>query len=150
MEPVVAAVIDLYRTVHQQFRTLVRETDLDGLNWSPGAEANSIAVLVTHTVASELATLTLVRNVPNERDRDSEFRVQASNAADLLAILDRGDQRLVEQCEALQASDLESVRERHGGDPQLGIHWLVNNYGHAREHLGHAQLTKLLYEQHRR
>ena len=27
-----------------------------------------------------------------------------------------------------------------------GLLWIVGNYGHAREHLGHIQLTRQLYE----
>jgi hypothetical protein len=29
---------------------------------------------------------------------------------------------------------------------RTGLTWLVGNYGHAREHLGHIQLTSQLYE----
>ena len=32
-------------------------------------------------------------------------------------------------------------------DPQIGLHWLLNNYGHAREHIGHLELTAQLYKQ---
>jgi hypothetical protein len=27
-----------------------------------------------------------------------------------------------------------------------GLTWLVGNYGHAREHVGHIQLTRQLYQ----
>lgn len=147
MEPVVAAVVDLYGSVHQQLRELVTGMDPAALNWSPGPEMNSLAVLVTHTVASELDTLTFVRDVPNDRDRDSEFQVTAPDVADLLATLDRGDANLKEHGDAITSGHLEAIRERPGRPPQAGMHWIINNCGHAREHLGHAQMTKLLYEQ---
>lgn len=147
MEPAVAAVVDLYGSVHRQLRELIDGMDSDALNWSPGPEMNSLAVLVTHTVASGLDTLTFVRDVPNDRDRDAEFRTKAPDAADLLATLDRGDANLRGHGNAITSNQLEAVRDRPGRDPQVGLHWLINNCGHAREHLGHAQMTKLLYEQ---
>ncbi|HEV2108164.1 MAG TPA: DinB family protein [Thermomicrobiales bacterium] len=147
MEPVVVAIVDLYRSVHEQLRQIIQDMDDEELNWSPGPEMNSVAVLVTHTLASELDTLTFVRDVPNERDRESEFQVEAASASDLLASLDRADAVLAEHAGALGPGQLDAIRTRPGRDPQQGVHWLINNYGHAREHLGHAQLTKLLYEQ---
>ena len=147
MEPVVAAVVDLYGSVHRQLRELIEGMDAGALNWSPGPEMNSLAVLVTHTVASELDTLTFVRDVPNDRDRDAEFRTKAPGASELMATLDRGDANLREHGAAITSDQLSAVRERPGRDPQIGLHWLINNCGHAREHLGHAQMTKLLWEQ---
>lgn len=149
MEPVVAAVVDLYGTVHRQLHELIDGMDTEALNWAPGPEMNSLAVLVTHTVASELDTLTFVRDVPNERDRDAEFRIKTPDVTDLMATLDRGDANLAEHGSAITASQLNAERERPGRDPQVGLHWLINNCGHAREHLGHAQMTKLLWEQRR-
>jgi hypothetical protein len=149
MEPVVSAVVDLYGTVHRQLRELIDGMDTEALNWAPGPEMNSLAVLVTHTVASELDTLTFVRDVPNDRDRDAEFRIKTPDVTDLMATLDRGDANLAEHGSAITASQLNADRERPGRDPQVGLHWLINNCGHAREHLGHAQMTKLLWDQRR-
>jgi hypothetical protein len=147
MEPAVATVVDLYGTVHRQLRELIDGMDTEALNWSPGPEMNSLAVLVTHTVASELDTLTFVRDVGNDRDRDAEFRTRTPDVSELMACLDRGDVNLVEHGKAITPSQLEIMRERPGRDSQVGLHWLINNCGHSREHLGHAQMTKLLWEQ---
>lgn len=147
MEPVVDAVVDLYGSVHRQLREVIDGMDTEALNWAPGPEMNSLAVLVTHTVASELDTLTFVRDVPSERDRDAEFRTKTPDVTELMKTLDRGDANLAEHGKAITASQLDAMRERPGRDPQVGLHWLVNNCGHAREHLGHAQMTKLLWEQ---
>ena len=45
----------------------------------------------------------------------------------------------------ITAEDLAAVRPRGERTPETGLHWLLTNYGHAREHLGHIQLTKQLY-----
>ena len=44
----------------------------------------------------------------------------------------------------ITAEDLEAARPRRTSPPETGLHWLVTNYGHAREHLAHIQLTKQL------
>lgn len=147
MNTTVSTVVDLYRGVHQQFREIVDGLEDDALDWSPGPDMNSIAVLVIHTLGSELDTLCLVRGLASDRDRDAEFRVSGSTKADLLAALDLGDQRLAEHAAAITDDDLAAIRDRPGRDPQTGLHWLINNYGHAREHLGHTSMTVQLLRQ---
>ena len=147
MEPTIETVVDLFRSVHQQLRDIVREMDSDQLNWSPAPKANSVAVIVTHTLASELDTLLLVRDLTGDRDRDAEFRTVAPGASDLLAAIDRADELLTQHGEHIIVDDLMATRTRPNRDPQIGLHWLINNYGHAREHLGHLQLTTQMYQQ---
>ena len=147
MDATVAPIVDLFRSVHQQLRDVVQDAESEELNWSPGPEMNSIAVLVTHTLGSELDTLLLVRDIKGDRDRDAEFRVSAGSAAELLDAIDRADELLVEHGEAITANDLAATRTRPGRDPQIALHWLINNYGHAREHLGHLGMTRQLYRQ---
>lgn len=146
MDATVTAITDLYRSVHRQLRDIVQDMDDDELNWSPGPDMNSVAVLVTHTLGSELDTLLFVRGLTGDRDRDSEFQSKAANAADLIAAIDRADALLAEHAEGITGEDLASTRTRPEREPQIGLHWLINNYGHAREHLGHVHLTRQLYQ----
>lgn len=147
MEPTVVPVADLFRSVHQQLREIVRDRDDEALNWSPGPDLNSIAVIVVHTLGSELDTLLFVRDLKSDRDRDAEFQVHANDADMLLDAIDRADAALMEHAPAITASDLEATRSRPGREPQTGLHWLLNNYGHAREHLGHLHVTVQLLQQ---
>jgi hypothetical protein len=145
MEPTVATLVDLFRGVHAKFREMVRDMDSEQLNWSPAPDTNSVAVLITHTLGSELDTLLFVRDIQGDRDRDSEFRATASSASSLLAALDLADELLGEHGENLTSDQLVAVRERPNRDPQTGLYWLLSNYGHAKEHLGHLELTNQLY-----
>ena len=86
-----------------------------------------------------------LRQVAWERDRDSEFRVE-SEAADLLALIDKADRDVDEHVASLTAADLTELRPRGDRPPRQGIDWLVSNYGHAREHLAQIELTKQLYD----
>ena len=150
MEPSVATIAELYKEVHGAIRNVVADLDAEALAWTPGAETSSIAILVVHTLGSEAAGLRLVRGLPSVRDRDAEFVVRPTTAADLLARLDEADALLDEHAAAITADDLASMRERPDRGSRLGRYWLFSNYGHAREHLAHMHLTKQLYQQRNR
>jgi len=144
--PVVETIVEGFRDVHAKLREAVRGLDPAALNWAPAAEANPIAVLVVHTIGSEQQVLQTVRSISGDRDRDAEFRAKAGSADDLIAKLDAADTFLDEVGSAITSEDLIAVRPRGDMPPQSGLHWLITNYGHAREHLAHIELTKQLYE----
>ncbi|HEX9100540.1 MAG TPA: DinB family protein [Candidatus Dormibacteraeota bacterium] len=135
----------LFHEVHQGIREQVEGVDRDGLNWKPHPDANSVAVLVVHTLGSEREMIRAVRLLTTERDRPAEFKAEA-DAADLLALLDRADRELDEHIGALTAADLTEMRPRGDRPPKPGLEWLLSNYGHGREHLAQIQLTKQLYK----
>jgi len=134
----------LFHELHQGIREQVEGVDRDAINWKPHPDANSVAVLVVHTLGSEREMIRAVRMVSTERDRPAEFKAEAE-AADLLALLDRADRELDEHIGALTAADLTEMRPRGDRPPKPGLEWLVSNYGHAREHLAQIQLTRQLY-----
>jgi hypothetical protein len=133
-----------FHDVHDKFREIVGSLDREALNWKPHPEANSIAVLVTHTLGSEREMLAAVRGMKVERDRQSEFEAEAE-AKQLAALIDRADAHLDEHAGALTAEDLTAERPRGDRPPRPGLEWLVTNYGHAREHLAQIELTRQLY-----
>ena len=144
--PAVASTIRAgFRDVHDKFREIVAGLDRAALNWKPHPEANSIAVLVTHTLGSEREMLAAVRGVKLERDRPSEFVAEA-DAKQLTALIDRADAHLDEHAGALTAEDLTAEHPRGDRPPRPGLEWLVTNYGHAREHLAQIELIKQLYD----
>jgi DinB superfamily len=134
-----------FHDLHERLREEVRGLDAGTLNWRPLPKANSVAVLVTHTIGSELEMIRSVRSIPNERDRDSEFKVE-SDMGLLLEMIDAADREMEEHIAALTAADLTDLRPRGDRPPRPGIFWLATNYGHAREHLAQIELTKQLYD----
>ncbi|HEX9364967.1 MAG TPA: DinB family protein [Candidatus Dormibacteraeota bacterium] len=140
-----ASFAKVFHEMHDNFREQVRGLDHGTLNWKPLPKANSIAVLVVHSLGSQREMLRAVRNIATERDRDSEFRAEAE-AADLLALIDQADRDIDELLGAVTADDLTGMRPRGDNPPRPGIEWLITNYGHAREHLAQIQLTKQLYD----
>ena len=134
-----------FRAVHAQMRDLVRGMDHGTLNWKPLPLANSVAVLIVHTLGSEREMIRAVRSLTTERDRPAEFKAEAE-AAGLVAMLDEADRELDEHLGALTRADLTELRPRGDRPPRPGLEWLLTNYGHTREHLAQIELTKQLYD----
>jgi hypothetical protein len=146
VDPVVAKIAEQFKVVHGQLREEVRGLSVEELNWKPAPETNSIAALVVHTLGSEAEVLRTVANVPGSRDRDAEFLATADDPDALLRRLDEADAFIDDLAARISTDDLAAMRQRGSRpEPQTGLHWLVTNYGHAREHLAHIQLTKQLY-----
>jgi DinB family protein len=135
----------LFAELHENLRAQVRGLDEGTLNWRPLPKANSVAVLVTHTLGSELEMMRSVRLVPTQRDRDSEFRAEAG-AERLLEMIDAADREMGELISAATEADLTELRPRGDRPPRAGLQWMISNYGHAREHLAQIELTKQLYD----
>ena len=144
-DPAVAALGTLFHELHEKLREQVRGLDPGTLNWRPLPKANSIAVLVTHSVGSELEMIRSVRSIATTRDRESEFKAE-SDAGRLLEMIDAADREMDESIAALTPADLTELRPRGDRPPRPGIEWLISNYGHAREHLAQIELTKQLYD----
>ena len=145
MDPVVEKIAEQFQVVHGHLRDEVRDLSVEELNWKPAPETNSIAVLVVHTLGSEAEVLRVAANVPGSRDRDAEFLAEGNDSADLLLEIDQADSFLEAMAPRITAENLAAELPRGDRPPETGLHWLLTNYGHAREHLGHIQLTKQLY-----
>src|SRR5438094_6101444 len=102
---------ELFHQMHDGFREQVRGLDHGTLNWRPLPKANSIAVLVVHSLGWQREMLRAGRQITVERDRDSEFKAEAE-AADLLAMIDHADKVVDEFLGALSADDLLGLRPR--------------------------------------
>jgi DinB superfamily len=145
---VASTVLTLFGQVHDQIRAEIEGLDADGLNWTPGPGTNSIATIITHLVGSEAETIRSVAGTVDHRDRDAEFVQPRQTVADLADALHRADRLIVEMGPQIDSGRL---RARLGlptlpdDERRSGLTWLVGNYGHAREHVGHIQLTRQLY-----
>ncbi len=145
MSPPVGKVFSaLYAAVHDGFRAVIAGLDDATLNRRPHPEANSIAVLLVHALGSEAECVRSVRGVSSARDRASEFLKESVTAAELTALIDAADADLAAYVDGITDEDLAAIRPRGQRPPAPVVEWLVANYGHAREHLAQAQLTRQL------
>lgn len=145
MNLVIETIADAYREVHRQLRELVTAVDPSALHWVPATQANPVAVLVVHTLGSEAEVWRLAGGIASTRDREAEFVPQNMVKQDLLDRLQVADHLLDELAPRVTEEDLVTLRERPGRSPHTALHWLITNYGHAREHLAHVELTLQMY-----
>ncbi len=142
-------VLSLFSKLHQQLRHETSGLDGDALNWEPTDGANSIATIVVHLVGSEAETLRAVAGLAGERDRDAEFRRGTLDCSQVSQLLNEADDLLREVSPHIGTDRLEAMLilpTLPTVDVRPGLTWLVGNCGHAREHLGHIQLTRQLYQ----
>ena len=147
-EGVTGVVIALLHQVHAQLRDEIDGLEVHALNWVPTRGANSISTVITHLVGSEAETLRCVAGLPCERDREAEFVGRTLTMAGVLELIDEADDLVTAVTPWIEADRLTSLfalPTLPAGGVRSGLTWLVGNYGHAREHLGHIQLTKQLY-----
>lgn len=142
----------LKQIMTDQFNTL-RETldglDAEAVNWSPGPEMNSIAVLYTHLLGAENSMTATVAGESFERDRDAEFRV-TQDPASLLKLVNTVEANVMSRIDNLTLEALATNHSPAGdrlGRNNLGSWWIFHAVEHSREHIGQALLTRQLYEQ---
>jgi hypothetical protein len=147
------ALTQIFREQHATLREVVDGLDATALNWRPGEDTNSIAVLCAHILGSEdfLSATAVGDTIP--RDREAEFAVEATDAPALARQVDAVEARVLERIARLTADDL-AVQRAPANDPRgrraPGSWWILHAVEHCREHIGQALLTRQLYEQGQR
>jgi len=142
--PTVAdAVVALFRQLHDEIRAEIEGLTEDNLNWAPFSGANSIAVTIKHLVGSEAESVRTAAGMDCQRDRDAEFDRDHATMADIDALLSGAEALLAEALPNVEQRLWENVPLPTLPENELRptITWLIGNFGHAREHLGHIQLT---------
>jgi uncharacterized damage-inducible protein DinB len=143
-----AVYLDRFEELHRDMNSTVADLPVEALNWSPGREMNSLAVLATHTAGAERYWIgDVVARDDSQRDRAAEFRAQAVSA---LALLDQLDAALAHSrsvLERLSLADLDEQRLVSRDGREVTVAWaLAHALEHTATHLGHMQLTRQWWE----
>jgi uncharacterized damage-inducible protein DinB len=149
-DPTIEAARTIVDDSLRELRTSVDACTADELNRRPaGEDTNGLAVLVTHTLHSTRAWLSLAMGAPlPDRDRPAEFAVVVDDPAAFLSTFDA----FAADCRTLLETDAPFEPGRTGtapwraGDlarePVTAAWALLHAIAHLREHVGHAQLTR--------
>jgi uncharacterized damage-inducible protein DinB len=143
---------DLFDRFHEIHTDLMKAVDgLPGaaLDWTPGAETNSINVLIVHLTASEKYWIGAVAlGEPTDRVRDEEFQARGLTAAELNQRLTAADEYVRQALPRFTLADLETVRKSPRNEKAFSVGWcILHALEHSALHLGHIQLTRQLWEQ---
>lgn len=149
-------------TLCNQFRETIADLPQDGLDWVAGEDMNSLCVLVVHTMA---AGRFWMGDVPlgelSNRDRPSEFMAKGLSEAELNQKIDNFltyAQEAMPKFSFDMLATLCVVPSMHNINPPPGNRkpggrevtagWsLLHALEHTAGHLGHAQLTRQLWDQ---
>lgn len=118
-------------------RAIAQVSD-EQLAWSPGAESNSIAVIVKHMAGNMVSRWTDFLTTDGEkpdRDRDGEFVADAVSREELLAVWERGWRVFFAALESITEDDLlRTVTIR--GQPHTVIDAIERQMYHYSYHVG--------------
>jgi hypothetical protein len=151
MLPEAAMYLRLYRGTAEYFWHFLGDLDSAGLNWQPEAEgANSLFVLATHTFANiERNVLHHFAGQPYEWRREREFAARGSSLEPLLREWARLEPELRAVLEEVSVDDLDNLYDHPNMGRPSGREILMRAVTHAREHVGHAGLTRDLWDARR-
>lgn len=136
--------------LHADVRLALKGLPLEALNWSPGKEMNSMAVLVVHLAGAERYWIVdVLTGKPSTRDRNAEFKVQGISEGELVKRLTEAENTIQLTLESLALDDLNESRTSQRDGRQFSVGWaLCHALKHTALHLGQIQLTRQLWDQH--
>ena len=151
MDAICTAARETFRHQEAEYRRVIAGLPNDALNWRPGPETNSLAVLVAHAWGAAQAWTARASGQEIARDREAEFRA-VMTAEELSILLDRASERVAAFLSAIDPAAYEGI---YTPDPAQGMdgetfthaHCLIHALEHTQEHLGQAYLTRQLWEQ---
>ena len=143
LEPL-AAYLNRLEELHRDLNRALEGLPAEALNWSPGSEMNSLAVLAAHTAGSERYWIgDVIARDDSHRDRAAEFRTQATGASELIARLDAALAHSRSVLEHLTLSELAAKRTTTRDEREVTVAWaLFHALEHVALHLGHMQLQR--------
>ncbi len=144
MDPVAAALVASFATLHERLRKAVSGLDRDALDRVLAPETNSIAVLAAHACGSQLDWLHVAAGRTMARDRAAEFATRGRESAELVALVDRAASAVPELVEAAVGGGLGSPRRTRDGRELSAASCLAHALDHTAEHVGQIELTRQL------
>lgn len=133
---------DLQHRLHKE----VRDLPAEAMDWSPGLEMNSPAVLLAHIAGLLHEGIDIALGEPPGRVRSLEFQTRGVPSAEMLRRLDSVIEDARGRLPRLGLEDLEQERKDEDGTVTCG--WaLLHALEHAFLHLGHVQLTCQMWMQ---
>jgi hypothetical protein len=150
IEPRAAAALSVLDRMLGEMLELLRALDTEAVHWEPPLnEANSVAVLVQHTVGATERWLSKAADDPFHTDREQEFRQRLSQA-ELVGEVEEARanaRRWFGMLEGIDQSQIRTAR-MYGADHDIhpSVAWCVQHaLTHAFEHWGQIQLTSQIY-----
>jgi len=136
--------IETLKAQDEQIAAIIKDVELQGLNWKPIPGINSIYVLISHIAGSRNFWINQVIGGDDiHRDRDAEFKTWGQDRQPLLRKLQEVTTQCLMTLERLAPDESNSIRRVR--DREYSVRWCML---HAIEHSGyHIGQIKLLERQ---
>jgi len=149
MLPFYEALADRFHELHGELQRDLEALPFEALDWKPGAEMNSVSVIIVHLTGAERFLIgDVIMSDPSNRNRETEFRVAGMSKEDLVHRLTETEMYIEGVFEKLSLADLEMQRThpRHGN--QVSVAWaLLHALEHTGTHVGHINMTIQMWHQ---
>ena len=149
MQAFFADVIRRLEDLHADYRQYLGGLTSEQLDWTPGAEMNSLCVLAVHVTAAERFWIGIAIDDVIERDRPAEFRAAGYQLEALEARFDTNISYYKIAFDSQSIDRLDEVVSFEFLDRSIECSrgWaLLHALDHTAEHLGHAGMTRQLLD----
>ena len=146
MQPTLAVVQRILNSQTARYGKVVDALPEEALNWRPGnEETNSVAQLIRHVTAVQEMLFGRALGGDPAYDHASGLRNDPATKEELHDLITSANTRKDDYLAQLDGMDLGAVLQKPGPVPRA---WpVIHAAEHSQEHLGHAELTKQLWEQ---
>lgn len=137
------------QTLHDNIKEALAGLPAEALDWRPGPEMNSIAVLVVHVAGAERYWIgDVAAQEPSGRNRAAEFETRGVPATALSERLDESLACARTALTRLSPEDLAQARSSARHEQTFTVAWsLLHALEHTAIHAGHIGLTRQLWEE---
>ena len=136
-------------SLHDAIERAIDGLPQEALDWSPGPDINSIAVLVAHITGAERYWLgDMVAHEPSNRDRPAEFQTRGVDGAALKDRVAAASDYARYVLGSVTLEDLEEKRISPRDGREYSVAWsIAHALEHTALHLGHIEIMRHWWEQ---
>jgi uncharacterized damage-inducible protein DinB len=148
MEALMAVMVDRLEALHAQMSRALAGLPPAALDWAPGPEMNSLAVLATHTAGSERFWIgDVAGEEPSDRVRAAEFEATGVSVGSLQVLLNSALAHSQKVLQRLRLEEMGEMRRLPDGS-EVSVGWaLLHALEHTGVHTGHIELPRQLWDQ---
>lgn len=149
MEQLFQDLLERFETIHKVIETAVADLPAAALDWKPGPDMNSIAVILAHAAGAWRYWVgDVAGDLPSGRVRAEEFETFQVDAAEMLGRLGKALDTTRQVLGQLKPARLGEARTAGMFNEERTVGWaLLHALEHTALHAGHIQLTRQLWDQ---
>ena len=149
MERLFQDMLERFETIHKVIETAVADLPAEALDWKPGPDMNSIAVILAHTAGAWRYWVgDVAGDLPSGRVRAEEFETFKVDAAEMLGRLSKALDTTRQVLGQIDPAHLGEKRIAGQQNEERTVGWaLLHALEHTAIHAGHIQITRQLWDQ---